>query len=694
MPRRMLLTTILLTTIASLPACTDRIVDASSETALSTSPAISMAVVDAAAIAIGQTLQLSIPFRERLRSRSTATSWRSLEPNVVSVSSAGLATGLANGTGLIAGAYSASVDTFRVRVGTGETPLSIQPSLANIAVGASTQLSVTGTALPVSFTSSNAAVVAVSPTGLATAIAVGTSTITARNLAGITVTATVSVAGSPAPPPGPVTGAANPLALPASNFQIPNWTAYPGRNLPAGQSYIDPSSGARVWKATDASTPFANSVGTHDYGTGANQISREWGQGKHTILVRLNSGDYRLVDFTRGQGFTNWRGLAAQPNMDLSFTFSSVAGEERIAYMLTGGYRLIRYNTATNQVENTGNFPKDFQATAAALGQQAFFAWLQQDRLDSTFVMINFQQGANLTIAWDSKRNEIKTHIMDADEFHLDRDGRYVFLTGQPYIMWDLLTNAKTAFSAGKLVHPAAARGYFVASNPDLNSAPQRMFNMAAPLGGFIDIYTSPDVSMDNQHRAGQWIQTDGELGGNLRNQWMLHSAFGDGSLQLYGSWNRDAGEIVWGQIDWQPAYRNKWLNGVPYVAQFSSSDNNDLQLSLRAVQSKASLTEGTFFFDGASEKLFVWPFGGATNASRIYFRAPSRTGDAISFISLSGAAPRLVAHTYHIWRIGVDYWSLPFGTISPDGKLVMFNSNMGSYTGRSDLFVVEVPLR
>jgi len=50
----------------------------------------------------------------------------------------------------------------------------------------------------------------------------------------------------------------------------------------------------------------------------------------------------------------------------------------------------------------------------------------------------------------------------------------------------------------------------------------------------------------------------------------------------------------------------------------------------------------------------------------------------------------RLLLHHY---SVGITYWDSPWGTPSPDGKVVIFNSNMNGY-GRYDLFVAEVPLR
>jgi len=40
-----------------------------------------------------------------------------------------------------------------------------------------------------------------------------------------------------------------------------------------------------------------------------------------------------------------------------------------------------------------------------------------------------------------------------------------------------------------------------------------------------------------------------------------------------------------------------------------------------------------------------------------------------------------------------VAYWAIPWGKPSPDGKVVIFNSNMNG-SSRYDLFIAEMPLR
>src|SRR5256886_8776462 len=64
----------------------------------------------------------------------------------------------------------------------------------------------------------------------------------------------------------------------------------------------------------------------------------------------------------------------------------------------------------------------------------------------------------------------------------------------------------------------------------------------------------------------------------------------------------------------------------------------------------------------------------------------------AIGVQRSDGSDQRLLLHHYSV-NPGPGYWAIPWGTPSPDGKVVIFNSNMNG-AGRYDLFVAEMPLR
>src|SRR5437773_10641969 len=79
--------------------------------------------------------------------------------------------------------------------------------------------------------------------------------------------------------------------------------------------------------------------------------------------------------------------------------------------------QIVRYNTATMQVENTGTFPLDLSAVGA-------FSWLQHDKNDGWFAGLTNDQ--SVAFAWNSQTNQFLTHGQTwLNEPRLERDARY-----------------------------------------------------------------------------------------------------------------------------------------------------------------------------------------------------------------------------------------------------------------------------
>jgi len=79
--------------------------------------------------------------------------------------------------------------------------------------------------------------------------------------------------------------------------------------------------------------------------------------------------------------------------------------------------------------------------------------------------------------------------------------------------------------------------------------------------------------------------------------------------------------------------------------------------------------------------------FSGVQNSA---FTVNALWKQAIGVVRSDGSDARLLVHHY---SVSPGYWDDPFAQASPDGKIIIFNSNM-SGSGRYDLFVAEVPLR
>ena len=324
-------------------------------------------------------------------------------------------------------------------------------------------------------------------------------------------------APSAAAPPF-TTGKADPTLLPPATGQVPP-TKTP--KVAGGESYLDPVSRVRVWRATSENYPCAGNTGSrhHDYGD-TNQISHEWGDGYQTLFFRT-CDEYHLVDFKRGAGFTNWRKFApgAHPDSDLSFVFSNNPDTPRIAYSIHDGV-LIRYNAATNQIENTGNFPKK---SWGARG------WLQNDITDTWFVANSASQ--TKCKAWNSRTNDSREKtIPEFDECHLENRGRYVELnTGKGGdSVWDLKTDLVKPFNppTGHTFHMASPSGYFTSVDVDSGSGRTPYYRMDPATGTGTLIYDNAKYGYDYSvfHHSGNWVHQECPD----EKQWFLISTYGN----------------------------------------------------------------------------------------------------------------------------------------------------------------------
>ena len=440
-------------------------------------------------------------------------------------------------------------------------------------------------------------------------------------LAACTESPPVGLSRAPSPPrPGASlqascasAGTPDPCLLPvASADQHPDSVWYNALHVPdaaPGFSYYDRLSGVRIWKVTSPTFPQSNTGSGHDYSDGPNQVSRGWGTGNntHTLLITVqgNYFPYYLVNFTRDVGFSSATLIPAQfqPSTQLAFSFSSVPGQEQIAYVIHRD-TLKRVNTATMVEDTTGNFP--FIPPFPMRG------WLQHDKNDEWFVGLvrvddNTMDNDTIAFAWNSRTN---TFFRDSEpwlnEPRLERDGRYVALTNTntTFRLWDLATSTLGPVQSSStywLGHNANLRGQWVTT--DVNGSGPAPPGLARyyPSGGQIAMTRFLSNSAGYAvHHSGSWVQSDVELGGDLNKQWSFLSGVEDDAYTVNALWKQ-----------------------------------------------------------------------------------------AIGIVRSDGSDARLFAHHYSAHP---GYYDDPYAQPSPDGKVVIFTSNMNG-SGRYDLFVAEMPL-
>ena len=563
-----------------------------------------------AGIRVGQTLQLSATTKDSAGGTLTGrtVTWASSNANVASVNTSGLVTGKAAGSATITATSEGKSATATVTVTL--VPVAsvvVSPTTATLPVGGTVQLAVTLkdsaanllTGRSVTWASSAPTVATVSQAGLVTDVADGGATTITATSEGKSGTAAITVQASL-----PGGSLADPTLLPVASGQLSNVAAYAALNVvnqPAGFSYRDPVTGVKVWKVTSSSVPMANSNAGHDYSDGPNEVSLGWGPNNntHTILIGApqGTGNYYLVDFTSGVGLTNYRRLTVQPGHDLGVSFSNLASQPRIAYVMTNT-QIVRYNTATMQVENTGTFPLDLSAVGA-------FSWLQHDKNDGWFAGLTNDQ--SVAFAWNSQTNQFLTHGETwLNEPRLERDGRYIALTNSnsTFRLWDLATNTFGPTQSDRLNswlgHNANLRGQWVTT--DVNASAPFDLDRYYPSGGqIVKTRFLNNSASSGVHHSGNWVQSDAELGGDLNRQWSFMSGVENDAFTVNAQWKQ-----------------------------------------------------------------------------------------AIGVVRSDGSDARLVVHHY---SASPTYYADPFAQPSPDGKVVIFNSNMNG-SGRYDLFVAEIPLR
>lgn len=478
-------------------------------------------------IAISATVQLTATLRDASGNVLTgrAVTWETSAGGTAIVNASGLVTGVAGGQATITARSEGQAGSTVVTVQAAPAPVAtvdVTPIAPTVAVNATQQLTATlkdasGAVLTgrtITWSTSAGGIATVSSTGLVLGISAGQATITALS-EGKSGVATVTV---PTPPPPPPPGAiADPTQLPVANRQTPPAGTY-GRTLTSGQTYIDPVSGMTVLKVTDASTPIANIRAHHDYSEGGPYISQPWvgtdGLTYYTLMVAVEPNRY-LVDMRYdNMTLSNWRIMDIDG--DISFSFSLNPSTPRIAYAelnsLSGVVQ--RYNTATNKVENTGNWP--WRPGAGSIN------WLQNQINDTWFVAM----GNNVTVvAWRPSDNLQRTYsgIAGLDEPHIDREQPFAYLAvGSVNQVCNLLTGAAPftgggdpawSYHPGSLensAHVSPLRGHLTGI---ANSANQAYWTYNVLTNTARSFATANGViGFPNEwHQAGQWVFNNGD---------------------------------------------------------------------------------------------------------------------------------------------------------------------------------------
>lgn len=379
--------------------------------------------------------------------------------------------------------------------------------------------------------------------------------------------------------------------------------------LPAGGSYVDPASGVKVYKVTDATHPSANVGMAVQYSTQGLQISGPWGPNddQYTIYFHNAVGSAFLVDYKLGGTFSNYR---SNPASDGAMAMSRKTPQ--IQYYATGSV-LNRYDTSKNALANTAPFPITFASTKGGN------AWLMVNQ-DDTWASAIGTDGQTVTAADMVAGKQITVSNSGLDEV-------YIGYSSQALINDD---------AGGK----GATAGYVY------NFLTNTKASVNLPFGQMP--YVSHGASLN-----GFWLGVDTYQGaGHMPLNQVAYDATHTAPTKTNS--NNAGGNAYYGQFhvsgQWRQAPGQK-----QYVLFSFDHDTNGADTP--------NLKYGLHFADISTGNLYLLAYHNSEDGT-------SNMAHAVG---------------------GSNYWAQAHASISDDGKVVIWNSNLQD-TSREDVYLTETP--
>src|SRR5207249_344754 len=154
----------------------------------------------------------------------------------------------------------------------------------------------------------------------------------------------------------------------------------------------------------------------------------------------------------------------------------------------------------------------------------------------------------SVAFAWNSQTNQFLTHGETwLNEPRLERDGRYIALTNSnsTFRLWDLATNTFGPTQSDRLNswlgHNANLRGQWVRT--DVNASAPFDLDRYYPSGGqIVKTRFLNNSAGAGVHHAGNWVQSDAELGGNLNRQWSFVGGVDNNAFTATALWKQAIG--------------------------------------------------------------------------------------------------------------------------------------------------------
>jgi hypothetical protein len=309
--------------------------------------------------------------------------------------------------------------------------------------------------------------------------------------------------------------------------------------MAAGRSYLDPTTGATVYKLTSPTYPAGAGSWGHDYSEGGAEVSLPWSGTKRTVKVYDWSGNHWLIDFDpqATPALSNPRQLtgALHPTADISFAFSLNPATPYYAYLANGQGQIVRMDVRTTALAPGGGFPVGTNG-----GQQQ---WLTQSANDALFAWLD--TGTTNMTAYEPATGTKKTASFGSGhQVQVDKGGRYLFwsLNGNAGLIWDFTTGGVLWNVPGDpgipFAHTAMLRRRIMVT--DWNASFPGLFAYLIVDQSNSQKDVSGPYASPNAHQNGGWVQNPANLG----DQWAVVAH--EGPPELGQGFLAPSGLILW----------------------------------------------------------------------------------------------------------------------------------------------------
>lgn len=494
-------------------------------------------------------------------------------------------------------------------------------------------------------------------------------------------------------------GAPNFTALPQLARQVPDASLFASRrSMTSGQSFNDPTTGAKVIKITDSTTdPLAAGVGVANYSEGGPYVSQRWGGTNYTIHL---GGEFVEVNGNTGA-------IIRRTTMPFASStcmgFSMDPATPRMLYYLSGS-KIYKYDTETQTAQTTAYIPStglEMRYNLDGLvGDEFYVEWMTVCMNDDWIAMQanNKRKIGSLVndyFCFFSPKTGVvvANHDADNNQLQASRDGSSALLatnTQTDTRIFRRATNDIQIIAQPNGGHPAAMIGVWgdVDSIGNLRTLRFDLSTLAA---------TYPNLMQNvfagtGTHNSGHYPQPAAAPGA----QYYLSDAVGSHACApTGGTWTLVSGNIYSAVVDWAPQYQKPAI-GIQAVLQYSGAAGfQSFNYTLLGVTSQGAMTAGTYFYNSATQTVYVWQVGGGTPMVRLYAAAGNMMG--LAFIKADGTDARLLCHHGNdLWQnfsgSKIIYDRFSFGTWSPNGIACLFRSTFGINSGRADWYLALAP--